>query len=206
MEPDRRQLVGAPSGNGLSEREVQRVLGKLLARWRDEWSVIAPELTIRGTVTTASRGLLEVRGRVEGDIDHGGQVLIAPGSVCVSNIRAAALVVAGAVHGDVEVRETLEIRPGGQLCGNAVYGHLLVHPGGAFAGTTHMALDAEPLPALLPAPAPVQALAPAKPPAPAVAAPDPRPEERAPARPRDELWTFQGSFLPGPASRLPGSA
>jgi cytoskeletal protein CcmA (bactofilin family) len=116
----------------------------------DDRSVLGPGISIRGDFE--SDGYLEIRGRVEGEIVHSGRLVIARGAVWKGNIRADELVIAGQVHGNVDVLEELELEAGGQLIGDVACARLVVAPGAIFEGRNRMGGPAAQSPALLPAP------------------------------------------------------
>lgn len=132
-------------------------LVRLLRRRDDDRSVLGHRLHIRGAIT--SGGVLEVRGRVDGDIDHTGRLIVGPGGRCVSNIRADELQIAGEVHGNVHVDDLLELLPTGRLYGDTVCGLLRVHPGATLHGSTQMLRAVPPQPVLTAPPQPFLALA-----------------------------------------------
>ncbi|HHV58335.1 MAG TPA: polymer-forming cytoskeletal protein [Firmicutes bacterium] len=77
--------------------------------------------------------VIEIHGRVEGGIcSYAGKVIITPTGLCMSNIKADSIDIAGEVHGDVEVKN-LVIEPTGRLYGRAKYLNLMVQDGGILA-------------------------------------------------------------------------
>lgn len=110
--------------------------GKKAVRNGESHSVIDTHTEIRGPIK--SRGMMEIRGRVVGDIEHDGSLVVASGACCVSNIRATQLEIAGEVRGEVEVTGKLIIQDGGCLHGDAMCGSLVVQAGGALNGRNRM--------------------------------------------------------------------
>jgi cytoskeletal protein CcmA (bactofilin family) len=121
---------------------------RLFSRPRGERSVLGSRLQIRGTIT--SGGALEIRGRVEGDIEHSGRLVISSSGTCFSNIRADELQLAGEVRGNVAVEDLLELMPTARLYGDVACRSLRIHPGAIFLGTTHMPDAIPPAPAAPP--------------------------------------------------------
>lgn len=99
-------------------------------------TVIEAHTEVRGSIT--SRGTLEIHGRVFGDIQHEGSVLVAGGASCTSNIKATHLEIAGTVQGNVEVEGKLEIRDGGRLNGDSWCTGFVIHAGGVLNGHNRM--------------------------------------------------------------------
>jgi cytoskeletal protein CcmA (bactofilin family) len=118
-------------------------------------SFIGPGIRIRGRVD--SEGELTISGRVEGDISHDGLLIIGPGALCISNIRAVQMRIAGEVRGNIQVQQTLELMSTARLYGDTWCEALEVENGALFFGTNHMAGATEllPAPAAAAAPAPV---------------------------------------------------
>ena len=103
----------------------------------DTPSIIGVGVHVTGRID--SRGDLTIMGSVEGDICHQGRLVIAPGATCLSNIQADSMQVAGEVHGNLHVRETLELLSTARLHGDTVCASLQVQQGAAFFGSNHMA-------------------------------------------------------------------
>jgi cytoskeletal protein CcmA (bactofilin family) len=114
-------------------------------------SVIDRETEIRGPVR--SRGAMEIRGHIYGEIVHQGRLVIAAGGVCTGPVRATELHVLGEVHGHVVVTGTLRVGNGGQLFGDVECGRLVVDPGGRFVGKNRVGSEGaqELAPAVVPA-------------------------------------------------------
>ncbi len=68
---------------------------------------IGPESQFKGSLTGAGHCI--VYGRVEGDCDFDGTLVIADGGVWVGEIVATNLLIAGQVEGTLEAREKMEI-------------------------------------------------------------------------------------------------
>jgi cytoskeletal protein CcmA (bactofilin family) len=99
-------------------------------------SVLGTGVRVRGSIE--SEGDLAIHGRVEGDIIHTGRLVIAQGAQWVGNIQSDDLVIAGEVHGNVTVREQLELAPTGHLYGDVSCARLTVAPGAVFQGHNRM--------------------------------------------------------------------
>jgi len=59
-----------------------------------------------------------VHGRVQGDSDIDGALLIGPDCLWVGNITADTVIIKGRVEGDVQARFKLELRPSARVKGN----------------------------------------------------------------------------------------
>lgn len=99
-------------------------------------SVISAGTVFRGKVD--SDGVLEIKGRVDGDIRHKGLLIIGRTGRCHGEVQAADMLVAGAVHGDAQVNGKVEILAGGLLAGDVRCARLQVHTGGVLRGASLM--------------------------------------------------------------------
>lgn len=68
--------------------------------------------------TLAGHDHYVVHGRVEGDCDIEGALLIGPDCLWLGNIRADTVIVKGRVEGDIHARFKLEARPSARIKGN----------------------------------------------------------------------------------------
>jgi cytoskeletal protein CcmA (bactofilin family) len=82
---------------------------------------------------------LRVEGKVIGDIQCTGEVMIGEHAVVESTISAKDIVIAGTVHGNVSAKGRLTILPTGQLIGSIEADVLQVAEGGVFLGNCTMA-------------------------------------------------------------------
>ena len=104
------------------------MLGKKAVPVAAEQARILAGTEIHGSIN--SQGVLEINGRVEGAITHRGRLLIGRTALCLSDIRAEVLEVAGEVRGSVQVEARLEILATGRIYGTVACGRLVVREGG----------------------------------------------------------------------------
>lgn len=97
---------------------------------------IEPGCEIEGTLTL--EGPLVVEGEFRGAIECRGDVLVTEAGSVQANIRGRAVVVRGAVVGDVEATRELVIAPTGRLHGAVDTPALVIERGAFFQGTTRM--------------------------------------------------------------------
>ncbi len=81
-----------------------------------EGSVIGRETVVRGNVRGA--GGLEILGRVEGDVNIEGEVLLGDGAAVRGNISGTQLTIAGAVMGDLRGSESVLVESGARVVGD----------------------------------------------------------------------------------------
>lgn len=79
-----------------------------------------------------------VFGRVEGSIASTGAVIVEEGGMARAMIRAAHVLVAGAVVGDIRAAERIEITENGRVLGDVYTPRLILQDGGAVRGRVVM--------------------------------------------------------------------
>lgn len=100
-------------------------------------ATIGKSITIKGEITGSEP--LQIDGRVEGAIRLVGAYLhIGPDAVVHSHIEAREVVVRGAVVGNVNTSERIEIRNGGSLTGDVVAHSVSIEEGAYFKGSIDM--------------------------------------------------------------------
>src|SRR5262245_25361840 len=99
-------------------------------------SVIGPGSAWQGTI--AVDGSLRIQGQVTGEILVRDAVHIAEGAEVDAKVRAAIVVVAGQLHGEVEASERLEVTPTGRVHADLVTKALVVHDGAVVEGHLRM--------------------------------------------------------------------
>ena len=97
-----------------------------------ESSTIGSGARIRGRVT--GDGDLVVAGHVEGDILIRGDVTIADGANCTSNVEGHEVTVSGTLAGDVSASGAVTIGSTARVRGNVRGGAIAIEDGAVFAG------------------------------------------------------------------------
>lgn len=95
-------------------------------------STIGSGARIRGRVT--GDGDLVVAGHVEGDILVRGDVTIADGASCTSNVEGHEVTVAGTLSGEVSASGAVTIGSSAHVRGNVRGGTIAIEDGASFAG------------------------------------------------------------------------
>ena len=116
-------------------------------------NVLATGTTLTGKIETESDFRLD--GRVEGEINCKGKIVIGPkGNVkgCIMTVNAEIL---GSVEGTINVRERLVLKSSAEIKGDIFIQTLEIEPGAKFNGTCTMAgkdgMMAPPIPPVNPA-------------------------------------------------------
>ena len=81
---------------------------------------------------------IRVEGRIVGDIECTGDVIVGEKGVLYSNIHARHVELAGIVHGNVTAQGQLTIRSTGKLYGNLTAQRLNIEAGAVFQGSSKM--------------------------------------------------------------------
>lgn len=79
-------------------------------------SVIAESVVVTGRVS--GDGDLEIRGRIDGEVDIQGDLTLAPGSIAKASLAGARVVVSGAVLGDITATDAIVLEATARVVGN----------------------------------------------------------------------------------------
>jgi cytoskeletal protein CcmA (bactofilin family) len=112
-------------------------------------TIIGANTTFVGTLKTD--GNIRIDGRVEGDIEILGNLIVGETGQVIATIKAQNVHVSGAVKGEITAVEQLEISPSGKVWGDIVTAALHIEPGGLFRGQSAMSTSIDE-PLLLEAP------------------------------------------------------
>ena len=102
----------------------------------------APAADARAYLDSGSRisgklsfdGPTRIDGQVDGEITCKDSLTIGESAVVTAQIRAASIIVAGKVSGDIIASQRIEIRPSAKVIGNLTAPVLVVHEGALFEG------------------------------------------------------------------------
>ena len=86
----------------------------------------------------AFEGPTRIDGNVDGEISAKDTLTIGESAVITAQIRAASIVVAGKISGDITAAQRIEIRPSAKVIGNLTAPVLVVHEGAIFEGHCSM--------------------------------------------------------------------
>jgi cytoskeletal protein CcmA (bactofilin family) len=87
-------------------------------------------------------GPIRIDGEVDGEIIGKDSVTIGESAVVTAQIKAASIIVAGKVSGDITAIQRIEIRPSAKVMGNLTSPVLVVHEGALFEGHCSMQPEA----------------------------------------------------------------
>jgi cytoskeletal protein CcmA (bactofilin family) len=112
-------------------------------------TIVGANTSFIGTVKTD--GNIRIDGRVEGDIEILGNLIVGETGQVIATIKAQNVHVSGAVKGEIIAVEQLEISPTGKVWGDITTSALHIEPGGLFRGQSSMTTNIDE-PLLLEAP------------------------------------------------------
>ena len=99
-------------------------------------SVLSEATSIRGKVH--GEGDLEVRGRIEGDVDVTGELVVADGAMLRANVRGGRVVIRGAVVGDVSATDAIVLEETARVVGNLTAERIAIALGAQIRGELAM--------------------------------------------------------------------
>jgi cytoskeletal protein CcmA (bactofilin family) len=98
--------------------------------------IIGKETSINGTIE--AKGFLRVEGKITGQLNTNGDIIIAAGGTVEADIRCRSISIAGSLKGNVEATGLLEIEPSGKLVGDITVAKLAIGVGAVFDGSCKM--------------------------------------------------------------------
>ena len=122
----------ALEGRGAPPRQAQATPTETRA-YLDQGSKVTGKLSFESPA--------RVDGHVDGEIIAKEGLTIGESAVVTAQIKAASIVVAGKVSGDLTASQRIEIRPSAKVLGNLTAPVLVVHEGAVFEG--HCAMQPE---------------------------------------------------------------
>lgn len=99
----------------------------------DQGSKVSGKLSFEGPA--------RIDGQIDGEISAKDSLMIGESAVVTAQIKAASIIVAGKVSGDMTASQRIEIRPSAKVLGNLTAPVLVVHEGAVFEG--HCAMQPE---------------------------------------------------------------
>lgn len=99
-------------------------------------NAIAAGTMIKGNIHAEED--FRIDGKIEGNIECAGKVIIGPQSQIIGNIRCVNADLMGTVQGQIIVQETLSLKSSVVLIGEVMTKYLEIEPGAVFNGTCKM--------------------------------------------------------------------
>jgi cytoskeletal protein CcmA (bactofilin family) len=82
----------------------------------NQGSIIGRGTVVRGNVR--GNGSLEILGRVEGDVNVGGEIVLGDEGAVMGNVSGASVTISGAVQGDVRASDAVLLSRGARVVGD----------------------------------------------------------------------------------------
>ncbi len=101
-----------------------------------ETSLIGARISVQGKITGS--GSLIVMGKIEGEIDLAGELVVSPPASLRGEIRAQAIAVAGAIEGQISVREKIHLEKTAAVSGEIHAGRISIADGAQLNGSVVM--------------------------------------------------------------------
>lgn len=105
-------------------------------------TVIAKDLTVTGTLR--GDGVVQIEGRVEGEVSLKGYVIVSPTGVIKGPIEADVIRIAGSVEGNITAHDHLRLEKTGSVEGDVTTVSFVIEDGGWLNGRTTMVKEAPP--------------------------------------------------------------
>jgi cytoskeletal protein CcmA (bactofilin family) len=102
----------------------------------DETGFLGAQISVKGKVTGG--GNLIVMGKLEGEFELKGEVVVAPSAVVSGTVTAGSVTISGSLTGTVEARERIHLEKGAVVHGRLATARLSVADGAVFNGEVAM--------------------------------------------------------------------
>ncbi len=104
-------------------------------------TLIGHTTTLKGSLT--SSGALRIDGKFEGDIATTADLIVGEAGQVKATISAKNAMIAGAVIGNMDVNDKLELLPSAKVTGDLKVGTLIIGEGAVFKGNCEMRQSVE---------------------------------------------------------------
>ena len=104
-------------------------------------TLIGQSTTVKGSLS--SNGALRIDGKFEGDIATSADIIVGESGVIAATVAAKNAIVAGAITGNMDIGDKLELLPTAKVVGDLKVGSLIIGEGAIFKGNCEMRQAAE---------------------------------------------------------------
>lgn len=104
-------------------------------------TVIAKDLTVTGTLR--GDGVVQIEGRVEGEVSLKGYVIVSATGVIKGPVEADVIRIAGSVEGNIIAHDHLRLEKTGSVLGDVTTVSFVIEDGGRLNGRTTMVREAQ---------------------------------------------------------------
>jgi len=102
----------------------------------DETAFLGARISVKGKVTGG--GNLILMGKLEGEFDLNGELVVAPPAVVNGDVKAGSVTISGNLVGSVTAREKIHLEKGAVVNGRLAAARLAVAEGALFNGQVEM--------------------------------------------------------------------
>lgn len=99
-------------------------------------TIVGKDTVIDGTIE--AKGVLRVEGKVTGELNTNGDIIVASGGVVEAEIKCRSISIAGTIRGNIESTGVLAMEPTGKLYGDISVAKLSIGDGAVFHGACKM--------------------------------------------------------------------
>lgn len=107
-------------------------------------TIVGKDTVINGTIE--AKGVLRVEGKVIGQLNTEGDIIVAGGGLLEAEIKCRNISIAGTIRGNIESTGVLEIEASGKLQGDISVAKLAIDDGAVFHGACKMRGQGHPQP------------------------------------------------------------
>ena len=97
-------------------------------------NILSSDVEIKGKLRFSSELIID--GRIEGEVNSGGDLIVGENARIVGNIKTRSVVVFGDVEGNITVTDRCELKQNATLHGDVTAGKLAIEEGATFMGTS----------------------------------------------------------------------
>jgi cytoskeletal protein CcmA (bactofilin family) len=105
-------------------------------------TIIGDDAEFNGSIKT--RGILRIEGKMDGQINSSGDVIISEKGVVDASLKAGNAIIAGTYRGNMHLKGKLEIKATGQASGEIKVDGIIIEDGGLFEGNCEMNQNKKP--------------------------------------------------------------
>jgi cytoskeletal protein CcmA (bactofilin family) len=106
------------------------------ARSESETAYVGNKLAVKGRISGS--GNLIIMGKLEGDFDMTGELVVAPSAVVNAEVKASSITVSGALTGNLTASEKIHLEKSAQVSGRMTSQRISIAEGALFNGEIEM--------------------------------------------------------------------
>lgn len=107
-----------------------------MSNGQENKSIIAPDVEITGTIKSNSG--IRIEGKLEGEMICAADISIGKSATIKGNLSATSVVIEGTIHGNITVKDKIEMKSTAKVHGDIVAKRLSVEDGVTFIGRSEV--------------------------------------------------------------------